>query len=347
MREKFTSLQVYKCACYSLDSVRTHLHTCTRAHLHTLLAIGVSIAILVIPALVQAQTMVTLFDIGAGVRPMGMGGAFAALADDENALFYNPAGLGFLTEMHLGSFYEPRFGASFGHLALAGKDLGVGLIFLNLGGIDARDAHDKPVGKGTFTYGSSGTVAAGGMRLGDLPLRLGLPQNLALGLAAKLYQVNSPEGGNGSGLGVDLGLLLIQGLRVGQLPLGLRLGAVIENLGLAVAYKSGYSEGWPLGIRLGSAVSLRDLILALDLETRGTVHLGAEYRFTQIGLERFGLGTLALRVGGFTQGGLVLTLGFGLQFKNFRLDYAFIAYPQAPDTHRLSFAAELRLPRLF
>ncbi|MFQ6116642.1 MAG: hypothetical protein ACE5LQ_00090, partial [Candidatus Bipolaricaulia bacterium] len=237
MREKFTSLQVYKCACYSLDSVRTHLHTCTRAHLHTLLAIGVSIAILVIPALVQAQTMVTLFDIGAGVRPMGMGGAFAALADDENALFYNPAGLGFLTEMHLGSFYEPRFGASFGHLALAGKDLGVGLIFLNLGGIDARDAHDKPVGKGTFTYGSSGTVAAGGMRLGDLPLRLGLPQNLALGLAAKLYQVSSPEGGNGSGLGVDLGLLFIQGLQVGQLPLGLRLGAVIENLGLAVTYE--------------------------------------------------------------------------------------------------------------
>ncbi|MBN1595481.1 OmpA family protein [candidate division FCPU426 bacterium] len=28
-----------------------------------------------------------------GVRPMGMGGAFIAVADDENAIFYNPAGL--------------------------------------------------------------------------------------------------------------------------------------------------------------------------------------------------------------------------------------------------------------
>ena len=28
-----------------------------------------------------------------GVRPLGMGGAFLALSDDENALFYNPAGL--------------------------------------------------------------------------------------------------------------------------------------------------------------------------------------------------------------------------------------------------------------
>jgi hypothetical protein len=28
-----------------------------------------------------------------GIRPMGMGGAFTAVADDENAVFYNPAGL--------------------------------------------------------------------------------------------------------------------------------------------------------------------------------------------------------------------------------------------------------------
>ena len=28
-----------------------------------------------------------------GSRPMGMGGAFTAISDDENALFYNPAGL--------------------------------------------------------------------------------------------------------------------------------------------------------------------------------------------------------------------------------------------------------------
>ena len=28
-----------------------------------------------------------------GIRPMGMGGAFTAIADDENAVFYNPAGI--------------------------------------------------------------------------------------------------------------------------------------------------------------------------------------------------------------------------------------------------------------
>jgi hypothetical protein len=321
---------------------------CTGSRVRRFASLGVFTILLLLAALpVQAQTMVTLFDIGSGVRPMGMGGAFVALADDENVVFYNPAGLGFLEELRFGSFYEPRFGASFGNLALAGKNLGLGLIFFNLGGIDQRDASDNPVGKGTFTYGSSGTIAAGGMRLADLPLRLGLPRNLALGLAAKLYQVSSLETGNGSGLAIDLGLLWAQELQIGRLPLGLRLGIAIENLGLAVTYKSGYTESWPLDLCLGSAATIRDLTLALDLEMRGIIHFGAEYRFNRIGLERFGLGTLALRVGGFMQGGLALTLGFGLQFQNFYLNYAFITYPQAPDTHRLSFAAELRLPRLF
>jgi hypothetical protein len=33
-----------------------------------------------------------------GIRPLGMGGAFTAVADDENALFYNPAGLSTIYE---------------------------------------------------------------------------------------------------------------------------------------------------------------------------------------------------------------------------------------------------------
>lgn len=37
-----------------------------------------------------------------GVRPLGMGGAFTAVADDENALFYNPAGLSKISTFQLG-----------------------------------------------------------------------------------------------------------------------------------------------------------------------------------------------------------------------------------------------------
>jgi len=344
MRRMFTRLHVYTCARKPAQGLKDNVRT-------IFMAIGLLMFIIAIPALVQAQTMVTLFDIGTGVRPLGMGGAFAALADDENALFYNPAGLGFLKEMRFGSFYEPRFGASFGDLALVGKNFGLGLVFFNLGGIPQRDAHDNPVDEGTFNYGSSGTVGATGVKLEDLPLQLGLPKGLALGLAAKLYQVSTLEGGNGSGLALDLGFLWAQQeFEIGPLPVELGLGATAENLlSLGVKYKSesDYVEPWKMNLRLGAAATTRDLTLALDLESRGTVHLGAEYRLNEIGLEKFGLGTLALRVGGFIQRGLVLTLGWGLQFQSFYLDYAFVVYPQAPDTHRLSFAAEFTLPKLF
>jgi len=37
-----------------------------------------------------------------GVRPLGMGGAFTAVADDENALFYNPAGLSDISTLQVG-----------------------------------------------------------------------------------------------------------------------------------------------------------------------------------------------------------------------------------------------------
>ena len=39
-----------------------------------------------------------------GVRPLGMGGAFTAVADDENALFYNPAGLSDISTLQMGIF---------------------------------------------------------------------------------------------------------------------------------------------------------------------------------------------------------------------------------------------------
>ena len=48
---------------------------------------------------VSAKEYPTLYR---GVRPLGMGGAFTAVADDENALFYNPAGLSEISTLQLG-----------------------------------------------------------------------------------------------------------------------------------------------------------------------------------------------------------------------------------------------------
>ncbi len=45
---------------------------------------------MMIPTFAYAEELPLFYE---GIRPLGMGGAFTAVADDENALFYNPAGL--------------------------------------------------------------------------------------------------------------------------------------------------------------------------------------------------------------------------------------------------------------
>jgi len=54
-------------------------------------------------AMITAGTAFAAFDdIGVGARPLGMGGAFVAVADDSNASAYNPAGLGYAKKPEVG-----------------------------------------------------------------------------------------------------------------------------------------------------------------------------------------------------------------------------------------------------
>lgn len=304
------------------------------------LLILIPVALLALMALVtteaQAQSLVSLFDIDPGVRPMGMGGAFTGLADDENALFYNPAGIASLEGLRFGSFYEPRFGGSFGDLALVGNGFGGGILFFSVGEIIQYDEADRP-GQ-TFSYGSYGLIGSYAFWPGQF--LAALPRSIALGLGLKFLQISTLKEGSGSGVALNWGLLSdLSGLALGPIK-AFRLGLLVENLpGLGVEYGSGYKEPWSLGLRFGaSARVLENLILAFDLEGDGAFHLGSEYRFMGLG---YGVQELRLRAGGFFRGGLGLTLGLGLKVQNFRIDYAFITYPQALDAHRLAFSVDL------
>lgn len=54
------------------------------------IVVGFNVFCLGGPLFVEAKQLPVFYQ---GVRPLGMGGAFTAVADDENAMFYNPAGL--------------------------------------------------------------------------------------------------------------------------------------------------------------------------------------------------------------------------------------------------------------
>jgi hypothetical protein len=94
----------------------------------------VAIAITALGVMGQARPLVTVFDIGAGVRPVSLGEAFTGLADDEYALFYNPAGLATLTGGRASILYQSHFGAST-YLSAFGSfgSIGGGLIFFDFG----------------------------------------------------------------------------------------------------------------------------------------------------------------------------------------------------------------------
>ena len=79
-----------------------------------------------------------IFRLGTGARPLGMGGTFLALADDENATFYNPAGLGWIERFGVTSFFIQQFGAAtFGALSVSLPYFGASLLQLDSGWIPA------------------------------------------------------------------------------------------------------------------------------------------------------------------------------------------------------------------
>ncbi|MCI2430082.1 hypothetical protein LM602_04180 [Candidatus Acetothermia bacterium] len=283
------------------------------------------------------ESLLSLYELERGARPAAMGGAFTGLADDAYAVVYNPAALAFLERASVQGMIESRFGRALSGSALAGgRNLGVGLVFLNISQIHWRDENNQPVQNGSFDYSQVGFTIAGGLSLGDLPLGAGLSalSNLAVGLRLKILSTNTlPEG---SGAGFSLEPSFFYKLNGGALG-GLRLGLVLENLlNLGVTYGSGHRESFPMGIRLGVSLSpMPTATIAADLEANGTLHLGGEYRLTNGALARAGVQQIALRGGLFVNPLLVqVSVGVGVRLRGIQIDYALLTHPELDLTHR-------------
>jgi hypothetical protein len=225
--------------------------------------------------------------------------------------------------------------------------MGLGLLLFNSRPIIRRDEQGNNIGQ--FTYSAVGLTGAYAITLGELPAALQLPagfDRLALGVRLKLYRVKTLQDGSGATLALDPAMMF----DFGKLALGgmwldsLRLGLVLENLlGKAMEFGSGHREPWPLGFRLGGSLALRGLVVAADLESNGTFHLGAEYRLAGLAISGLDQGKLALRGGLVLGRRTALNMGLGFRFKEFQIDYAFTTHPQLPLSHILSFTVGFNL----
>jgi hypothetical protein len=283
------------------------------------------------------ESLLSLYELERGARPAAMGGAFTGLADDAYAVVYNPAALAFLERASVQGMIESRFGRALSGSALAGgRNLGVGLVFLNISQIHWRDENNQPVQNGSFDYSQVGFTIAGGLSLADLPLGAGLSalSNLAVGLRLKILSINTLPEGSGAGFSLEPSLFYkLNGGALGRL----RLGLVLENLlNLGVTYGSGHRESFPMGIRLGVSLSpMPTATVAADLEANGTLHLGGEYRLTNGALARAGVQQIALRGGFFINPLLVqVSVGVGVRLRGIQIDYVLLTHPELDLTHR-------------
>ncbi|WP_324668085.1 PorV/PorQ family protein [Geochorda subterranea] len=274
-----------------------------------------------------------IFQIGAGARPLALGGAFAGVSEDENALFYNPAGLATLGRPGLTSFYSTQYQVvGYGALGLALRKLGVGALYLNSPGIPGAGEGGEILPN--FAYSNLAGLVGAATELG--PVAVGVRGKYLLVRSAELVGGDEPDLGpaQGTGAALDAGALVQLG--------PVRLGLVVENaVATPIRYSTGAVEAWERRLVAGASVRLRSLLLAADVES-----VGGHSQYYHAGAE-LGLGLLALR-GGITapMGGdgedaadsRELTAGIGLRLGSLQVDYAYLMPATLPDSHRLSLA---------
>jgi hypothetical protein len=290
----------------------------TKASLGILLALLASLTVVGIGVSAQPYTSVaTLFDIGVGARPAGLGNAFVGLADDETAAFYNPSGLAFWDRFALNSYSSWQFSALLAFsVCLGAPHFGATFLQLDSGVIEAIDEMGNPIG--SFHYVSRGGILSAGFAFLDY---------FAVGAKVKLFQSSSHASLLGFG-GSFSPALLFQWA-------GFRLGVTLENLfATPVYFNNGHMEGWPCDVRIGGSLRLGSFSGSLEVENllalRGAsglphTHVGLEAKFTPV----------VFRMG-FDQG--MLSLGMSIDWNRVRLDYATAIHFQMPMSHRLALA---------
>jgi hypothetical protein len=279
------------------------------------------------------------FERRIGARPMGMGDAFVALADDMNAINYNPAGLALLSGTEGSLEYANLYpGLDDGliqenHLVFAQplKNIGtIGLAWNN------RSAYG--------IYHENELIAGYGRKIPELPLWAGI--NLKLfyldytdeqSLALNSYFNQASEKIQ---VGVDLGVLY-EMLSETELQPRLRTGLMIINLtepDIGVSVQANEA----IDIRLGMSAAYQEWDADLDLvysDSEAQMHFGVEKWW----LEK----QWASRVGviGGQGTGVTWTVGGSFAFDldvskvriNYAFNYSFGGIQETGGVHRISF----------
>ncbi len=262
----------------------------------------------------------SIFERGVSARTLGLGGAFIALADDESAVFYNPAGLAQLSRTRLSSLYSRPFGAySYGVLGAAEHGWGGYLLLLDSDTLEKRDLYGNTIG--SFQYTSTGLLLGWSYQA---------TSDLSLGLQVAGYGLTFPT--QGFGLSISPAILFQEGPR--------RYGIIWRNLlSTGTQFSDGHNEPWISDVAVGFAWRFDKVTYCIDftenLITRGDI------RCVRMGVESTYYYPLVLRAGTNRDWS---SFGLSLYWGNLRLDFAYLLHYALPDTYVVSVSYESTHP---
>lgn len=315
-------------------------------------------AALLIAARVYADnpgtTAAPVLEVPLGARALGMGAAFTAVADDESALQYNPAGLSQLSAHEIGFTYIVGAGQTSlqnldwgGPLAWGGisglgfASAGASLLLSQSGSIQVNTLNtDGSLASSQNLNAGSDIVLSGGYSERFAASSFQAPDRMvdidhAVGISAKYLHSTILQSYHSDTFAGDFGYL------VRAPEEGLAAGLAVLNFGQSVTYVS-QSDPLPTTARAGFSwrkelAQPHSLIVGVDgdyvpTESAWHANVGFEYAYDRMYFARMGY-----RINRPDQGGLTLGLGMLWQGK-FQFDYAIDVGDLLGDAHRVTIS---------
>lgn len=301
--------------------------------------------------------------LGVGARPLGMGGSFAAIADDSTAAYWNPAGLGRLRHSEI-AFMHSSLGeldsydfVNYIHPLRDSESIGLSWLRVGIDDIPITSLRvasrsigptNRPEIKGTFSNTNNAFLFSYGRRIGfDLSSKR---IDLLVGGNAKLLYISALGNRNAIGVGGDASLLWTSDL---QRARRFSIGVVAQDFFKTKLYWNNPPEhpdqaantdtinpNLKFGVSFGQDIAPLNSRVLLTIDTDSLyafeMHYGAEYVFANLlslrgGVqERKGTNTIRMMTAG---------AGFRLSFLTgaaFSIDYAFLGNDELGNSNRIS-----------
>jgi len=286
-------------------------------------------------------------DLSVGARSMGMGSAYVGVAEDSETVFSNPAGLGTISTLKLGSMYtslmdDVNYTVISGAYPMDNDSGTIGAGIINQTASDIRLYNNYGTSEGVGTYGSNVFFISHGFNMSKrmLPYTTDLYGGYTLKYFMRSADGTGTSDMTGTGFAADLGILYKP---KGGISYGLALQNILSG---TMAYASGQEDAIGSAMKVGTKVSILgnalegeslyqndskvDVALDYNMGIRGkipaTMHVGVEYQ-PQIGVNyidkiftlRAGVNQIPTPTGNISS----YTMGVGINYQGVEFNYAF------------------------